>query len=177
MRNFESDLKESQANADLPRWEQAYQQYFDGYQQTINADTVQKSRIVQGLGVDHIVVCNETVYWVDFMLRSKPASDIWLEIEAERYGKRYLGKFLKENQLCTHIAYSFEPCEFVLMFSFQEIRQWLLRHTHTGKYVRKTVASQRKGQVWENTALLVPYGDLKTDLRSFRMLKTSEVKS
>ena len=172
MRSFEHDLKESQANAELPRWSQAYEQYFAGYQQTINADTVQKDKIIQQLGVDHIVVCDDTVYWVDFMLRSKPSSDVWLEIEAERHGKTYMGKFLKEGQLCTHIAYSFKPCEFVLIWDFQEIRRWLLRQMYTGKYERKTVASQRKGQAWESTALIVPYGDLKVDLQSFRMLPT-----
>ena len=82
MNNFTKQPRQSQIDADLPRWKKAYKDYFEHYGWTLNADEIgDRSINMQRLGVDHIVECGDgKLYFVDFMLREKPYANLFYEV-------------------------------------------------------------------------------------------------
>ena len=115
MNDFNNQLWQSQKDTDLPRWGIAYEQYFDSFRHITNVDKCDQGRLLQKLGVDYIVQCDseQCYYFVDFMLKGEVYPNIWLEYQVN--GKA--GKFLKDEMLTTHIAYSHRSQTTVQMFS------------------------------------------------------------
>ena len=164
--SFNNKLAQSQKDASLPRWELAYKEYFPDITQVYNTDLINKSRALQGLGVDHIVATPNQLYFVDFILIEKPYPNIFVEYDV---GGRP-GKFRKKDQLCTHIAYSNRPHSTVQIFKFAEMQTFLQKSLSLNSFESKTSQSSKGGRNYSAKGMIIPTSAVRENLPSYEMI-------
>ena len=164
--DFQTQLSQSQKDAELLRWGLTYAQYFSEYLGHFNTDKIPRGRALQALGVDHIVTCAHDVWWVDFMLRERPTPDIFIEYEV---GGRP-GKFRLTNQLSTHIAYSFRPHSTVQIFAYDEMCEFIKDPQIYKHFETKTATSIRDNRRYQSKGLIIPTQIMRENLLSYQML-------
>ena len=91
---------------------------------------------------------------------------IWLEYQVN--GKA--GKFLKDEMLTTHIAYSHRSQTTVQMFSYQEMQWFVKANMDKGNYEQKTATSRRGDRAWTAKGLIILTDELRTHIRSYEMV-------
>ena len=164
--NFANKLAQSQKDATLPRWELAYQQYFHDMVNLYNTDTTNKGLSLQSQGVDHIVATPYQLYFIDFILIEKPYPNVFVEYEVNGNA----GKFMKTNQLCTHIAYSHRPHSTVQIFEFDEMHTFLKQSLFLESFETKTAQSSKDGRSYEAKGLIIPTSAVRENLPSYEMI-------
>ena len=171
MNNFQSQLEQSQNDAELYRWEYSYRQYFStiygDVNRVINTDTLDDSAEWQSKGVDHIVECENCDIFVDFMLREKSYNDFFLEYEVN--GRP--GKFFRDDILTQFIAYSYRQSPFVMLFPFPQARRMVrnLLESECQPFRRKTSISSAGGRQWQTKGIIVPHTYVMTHMEVHRI--------
>lgn len=164
--SFNSRLMQSRKDADLPRWGLTYQEYFLGYQTHYNVDKMNGAGILQRLGVDHVILCANQLYWVDFILREKAYPNLFVEYDVDGEA----GKFLKADQLCSHIAYSCRPHATVQLFEFDEMRDYLSKCLNKNSFETKVAKTFHNGRQYFTKGLIMPTEAVRDNLSSYRMV-------
>ena len=123
--SFKERLEFSEAQADLPMWEQVYKA---GFPTLIAMNRIEKDAWGQRSGIDRILTleCGKTLL-VDEKVREKDWPDFLLEYwsNLERRTRGWVAKGLA----CDYIAYAFLPSKKCYLLPFQQLRTaWNKNH-------------------------------------------------
>ena len=170
MNKFRKQLEQSQADADLHRWEYAYHTYlstmYDEVNEITNTDTLPDGKVWQLKGVDHIVECDGNDVYIDFMLREKTYDDFFLEYEVSgkpgKFGDKPIVRVdtVAEYMILTqYIAYSYRQSPSVFLFPFNQARRMMkdLLASEKQLFRHKTSVSVEGGQKWQTKGIIVPH--------------------